>query len=43
MAPLTQGRDDLYNYVNDVAVFVSARTYDSAKKLLREQFAKVKA
>ena len=43
IAPLAQGRDDLYNYVDDIAVFVSARTHNSAKKLLREQFAEVKA
>ena len=41
MAPLAQGRDDLYNYVDDVAVFVSARTHNDAKRLLRDRFAKV--
>jgi len=41
MAPLAQGRDDLYNYVDDIAVFVSARTHDGAKKLLRDRFAEV--
>jgi len=43
MAPLAQGRDDLYNYVDDIAVFVSARTHDGAKKLLRDRFTEVQA
>jgi len=42
IAPLAQGRDDLYNYVDDIAVFVSARTYNGAKKLLADRFAEVR-
>jgi len=42
MAPLAAGRDDLYNYVDDVAVYVSGRNYAEAKEALRREHLKVK-
>jgi len=38
MAPLAQQREDLYNYVDDIAVYVSSRTHGETKRLLRERF-----
>ena len=41
IAPLIAGRDDVYNYVDDVAIYVSSRTYAKAKTALRREYSKV--
>ena len=34
IAPLTAGRDNVYNYVDDVVVYASGRSYAEAKEAL---------
>jgi hypothetical protein len=41
MSALAARRDDLFNYADDIAVYVASRTHVETKRLLREKYEEV--